>query len=1033
MTGLKIDSAMISDLFWHLHYTEIRFNTGHLALRNIIPGFSVDYDSLEYATNKHSLQIGHVHVKSDTVVPGQSGTNFLIPWLNIKGLSLKDLQKRKKQHLTVSFVHPGGELDIAQLPASDKPGNGKFLFPGYLFLDTIEITDGNFHVFEEHKLELAVSKFNLKLTGLHLPETTNDSVRIRHVFVAYNGLNLQLDGNSFHLVTGPMDYARGNMLLHDVTWKQNTPGHNSRLHLNAVNFRGLDRESLMYQQKLFMDSLMVMEPDFSGSFPEGNSGDRKQKQEGKGIIPFAVQINHIVLKNGKLNNTFALKGKPAKIKSDYNLELEGLVVSEYDSLRSILNRLNWKFESDGLEACIAGHRIRVRSLLSDTYLSGFFVKGLDVQPEAGNEEDTNSIIVRALTIPSVGVTGLDYGLLIRDDSIIFHNLRIEQPNINVILPGKKDTLVKKEQKFLFRPDDYLIFGYDTIELSRLNLKIEKKSRDKNETVKLEEFYFSHFKNIKNPDNLVDDLIVHFEELQLYDSISGHYLRINQGALDSGEKTLHIKGISGSNLASVRDEDKVVDKQGVRFNSREIVLSGLTISEKLPSHIRARKMEADDISLDVFRKTPDSTVREEFKVNLNIMKKLENLVTGLQLDTAVLNNAGFNIYTIGDTVGGSIRVDSIGVVLEKLKVDTSMSDRLKPEIINRITIDLKGNTQITKDSLYEFRTGKLHYNFRDRKITIDSFYIKPLFEPEEFFRRARYQTDRIDFFGRKLEIDDINLDELLSNNHLHVSDIHLYQARAEMYRDKHYPIRPGIYKPMPRELLMSINKAFTIDSVHIVDAYLKYMEMDAKADEPGEVFFDQFNVTAYNLTNKINSGEKKELKINLDARIMGQSSMSLNFDFPLNPDTVTFRMTGRTEKIDLTTLNPLTKNLLGIGIVKGHGRVDITNITGNDSVATGDLVFRYKKLRLLPYNRKKEKLRKGVLSPLISFMINDLVVKSNNPKFARKPRVGEVYFKRDTQKSIVNYVWKSVLSGLMTTLGFNNKALKQERKEEKRNN
>ncbi len=86
---------------------------------------------------------------------------------------------------------------------------------------------------------------------------------------------------------------------------------------------------------------------------------------------------------------------------------------------------------------------------------------------------------------------------------------------------------------------------------------------------------------------------------------------------------------------------------------------------------------------------------------------------------------------------------------------------------------------------------------------------------------------------------------------------------------------------------------------------------------------------------------------------------------------------------------------------------------------------------MPYSRKKEKLKKGVLSPLISFMINDLVVKSNNPKFARKPRVGQVYFERDTQKSVVNYVWKSVLSGLMSTMGFNTKAQKQERKEVKK--
>jgi len=124
--------------------------------------------------------------------------------------------------------------------------------------------------------------------------------------------------------------------------------------------------------------------------------------------------------------------------------------------------------------------------------------------------------------------------------------------------------------------------------------------------------------------------------------------------------------------------------------------------------------------------------------------------------------------------------------------------------------------------------------------------------------------------------------------------------------------------------------------------------------------------------------------------------------------------------------------LGIGIIRGKGSVDAPFIWANDSIARGSLVFKYKKLKLATYSRKKEKLNKGVLSPLINFMINDLVVKSNNPKFARKPRTGQVYFVRDTQKAVVNYLFKSILSGLTSTLGFNNKEQRLERKEERKN-
>ena len=73
-----------------------------------------------------------------------------------------------------------------------------------------------------------------------------------------------------------------------------------------------------------------------------------------------------------------------------------------------------------------------------------------------------------------------------------------------------------------------------------------------------------------------------------------------------------------------------------------------------------------------------------------------------------------------------------------------------------------------------------------------------------------------------------------------------------------------------------------------------------------------------------------------------------------------------------------------------------------------------------------------MSPFINFLINDFVVKSNNPKFARKPRIGQVYFKRDTRKGVVNYAWKGILSGMLSTLGFNTKEQRMEKKELKKN-
>jgi hypothetical protein len=880
-------------------------------------------------------------------------------------------------------------------------------------------------------MEAGITNLNVLLTGLHLPETENDSLRLEHLALAYDKLQVLLKEKKMNVVTGAMKYEYGNLTLRDITWQQNTSGGKKRLRMDAVSVTGFNSDRLIYGHELIADSLLVSGPRLSGDFIIPEKKDDEPKAAGVINIPLAVRINYISVEHGKTNSTVTYQDEPVKIGTGYKLNLWGLDVAANDTLQDVMNRLRWQIELNDLELEAADHLCRVNYLLTDSYQSRFYVNDLSVNSLPGSDTDTTKVKIKSLVLPSVLVKGLDYSLLIAQDSVSFSTLQIDTPYVDLVLPVVKDTLKKQEGKHKFRPQDYLVFSYDTVELTNLNLKIEKKGPDNNEFISLKDFYFSHFKDDSREGNLIEDLVFNFRDFRFYDSISQRHISIRDGVLDSDKGILFIKGIKGSNTVIGKEGSIDFKKPGVNYIAEEIELVGITVRKTLPTQISARKLRINDINLDIVQKPSDTVRGEEFKIDLDIMKKLEHVLTSLQLDTAVLSDISFNIHTLSDTAEGHIRIDSIGVVVEKIQVDSSMAGEVRPDIINKITIDLKGKTQITEDSLYELRTGRLHYNFREQTIIVDSFFITPLFEPEEFFKRAVYQTDRVDFFSRKIEIDNININELLSSDHLHVSDIRIYEAKTEMYRDKHYPLKPGIYKPLPRELLMSIKKAFTVDSVHITDSYLKYLEMDAKADDPGEVYFNQFNVTAYNLTNHIKEGEKKDLIVDLHTRIMGQSMMDLNIRFPLYPDTIAFRMTGKTEKIDLTTLNPLTRNLLGIGITKGKGSVDISYISGNDSVAKGALIFKYKKLRLLPYNRKKEKLRKNVLTPLVSFMINDLVVKSNNPRFARKPRVGEVYFKRDTQKSIVNYVWKSVLSGLMSTMGFNNKAQRQERKEERK--
>jgi hypothetical protein len=135
-------------------------------------------------------------------------------------------------------------------------------------------------------------------------------------------------------------------------------------------------------------------------------------------------------------------------------------------------------------------------------------------------------------------------------------------------------------------------------------------------------------------------------------------------------------------------------------------------------------------------------------------------------------------------------------------------------------------------------------------------------------------------------------------------------------------------------------------------------------------------------------------------------------------------------LDLLQINPMLSNLLPARVESGRiRRLVVPEVMANDDHATGKLLFFYNDLSVSVADEQKttwSKVKKGV----IDFAANDLVLNNDNPTASGKMKTGIIFFNRDKEKGIINFLWKSVLSGLKSTIGFNSKAQKAIIKEEK---
>jgi len=165
-------------------------------------------------------------------------------------------------------------------------------------------------------------------------------------------------------------------------------------------------------------------------------------------------------------------------------------------------------------------------------------------------------------------------------------------------------------------------------------------------------------------------------------------------------------------------------------------------------------------------------------------------------------------------------------------------------------------------------------------------------------------------------------------------------------------------------------------------------------------------------------------------MMGKGKLDATIRFNFGDRKNSFNFAATMGPADLAEINPLLTKLLPAVVESGKiKKLEIPKVNANDDFAQGKLLFYYKDLSISVIDKKQTtwtKIKTGV----VNWAANDLVINNDNPTKSGKMRTGTIYFKRDKEKGIINFLWKSTLSGLKSTMGFNSKAQKEIIKEEK---
>ncbi len=408
--------------------------------------------------------------------------------------------------------------------------------------------------------------------------------------------------------------------------------------------------------------------------------------------------------------------------------------------------------------------------------------------------------------------------------------------------------------------------------------------------------------------------------------------------------------------------------------------------------------------------------------------LPNALRLIRVEEIRVSEGRFSFVNLEKDTAQIFSLPSAEITVMDLFIDGLPSDTTP--VFNAGDIRLRFNEVKTGAGLlYDISVGEIFLSTRDRMILAGEFRLIPKFTKEEFSDRAGHQTDRMEIAVDSILVKDFDVKGWILSKSIIAGSVRIAGLTLEDFRDKRETRLSGKKPDMPHQLIKKLNNRMKIDTLVVSRGKVTYMEQ--VADEPGTIFFDGIEAMLTGLTNDtMLLGSGHITKLNGRARLQGKGVIVASFDFYLGDRSGKFHYSAELGPFDLTLVNPMVTRLLPARIVSGKAdRLMIAGVSANDHIARGALLFYYHNLHIELAGQDQTRWSR-IKTGVINFAANKLILNARNPLPSGKMKTGVIYFQSDQYKGIVNFIWKSTLSGIKSSMGFNTeeqKAIKKDKK------
>ncbi|MCD4773548.1 MAG: hypothetical protein K8R41_09240 [Bacteroidales bacterium] len=649
------------------------------------------------------------------------------------------------------------------------------------------------------------------------------------------------------------------------------------------------------------------------------------------------------------------------------------------------------------------------------------------------------------SFPDISFNNFDFNEFYNDNSIKLRSIELVKPQIELTKNEEFVNLEKEKKAKSFSVPKFL----KSIDITQVLIDegsivmSNKDSSSKNVFYKGE--LNLEMKNItsNNSNDPEENKPLSAEELQftfydnyLFAADSIHIINAAKMQVSSLDSTIILSDFSIRPDTSLKIE-KFLDlnkkNHTVDLDVPDLEIKGFNFNElQIYKKIDIRNIELKNADLCLSKYSGLKSKKEKKKFKIDLYKNIKKSLGSVHIQNIDLGNFTFSTKLHNDTAK-LVEICRISGSIKNFLVD-SIHQSLKHRLLysDDINMKIEDYRLLTKDSLYTVYGKEISFSTLTSELYIDKFAMIPNFPKFKFSEKLGYQTDRMNVTGERIDIEGLNFAAILDEDKIIAERIILDSFRIHAFRNKLvlFPDwqRKSVYSADLRNAPINLQ----IDSVFLTNSFVSYSEFIKGSREEGEIYLNQVSAKISGITNdSIMLQNGAALIVNADAMLMNEGLVKLNLNMPINHPRDTFNLSASMSKMNFSLFNNMTENLFGVSIKKGKGRIQELTMNGNTNFAVGELRFPYRNIKIALMNKKTGK-KGGIGSGILSFLANNLLLKSNNRKFfLTKFKVGEIYCKRDIRKSMLFYFWNGALSGIESTLGFKPKNYRQGLKEYKK--